>query len=129
MIFSANLKWKYQVIFTSTNKADQMLGRIKNSFAHFYCELHKSLDVGVFLYIFIASLVSDSQRRLSFDRESATKLVSLIRDLPKALLFYFKACFDCWVNSCHSVPDNTLTGSASTSLTTTRLLIKQNQID
>ncbi len=34
VIFNTNLKWKNQVI-TATNKANQMLGRIKKSFAKF----------------------------------------------------------------------------------------------
>ena len=38
VLFSTNLKWKNQVI-TASNKANQMLGRIKKSFAYFDCEL------------------------------------------------------------------------------------------
>ena len=40
--FSINLKWKNQVV-TATGKANQMLGRIKKSFASFDCKLFKSL--------------------------------------------------------------------------------------
>jgi hypothetical protein len=40
--FSINLKWKNQVV-TATSKANQMLGRIKKSFASFDCKLFKSL--------------------------------------------------------------------------------------
>ena len=40
--FSINLKWKNQVV-TATSEANQMLGRIKKSFASFDCKLFKSL--------------------------------------------------------------------------------------
>ena len=42
VLFSTNLKWKNQVI-TACSKANQMLGRIKKSFAHFDCKLLRSL--------------------------------------------------------------------------------------
>ena len=42
VIFSTDLKWKNQVL-TATNKANQMLGRIKKSFAKFDCNLLRSL--------------------------------------------------------------------------------------
>jgi hypothetical protein len=42
VVFSTNLKWKNQVI-VATNKANQMLGRIKKSFVNFDCKLLKSL--------------------------------------------------------------------------------------
>ena len=38
LLFSTNLKWKNQVI-TASNKANQMLGRIKKSFAQFECKV------------------------------------------------------------------------------------------
>jgi hypothetical protein len=38
ILFSTSLKWKKQVI-TATNRANQMLGRIKKSFALFDCKL------------------------------------------------------------------------------------------
>ena len=38
VLFSTNLKWKNQVI-TACTKANQMLIRIKKSFAHFGCKL------------------------------------------------------------------------------------------
>jgi len=44
VIFTTNLKWKNQVI-ASANKANQMLGRIKKSFAHFDCKLLSSLHL------------------------------------------------------------------------------------
>ena len=42
IIFNSNLKWKNQVI-AATNKANQMLGRIKKSFARFDRKLFRSL--------------------------------------------------------------------------------------
>ena len=42
VILSTNLKWKSQVI-TATSRANQMLGRIKKSFARFDCKLMSSL--------------------------------------------------------------------------------------
>ena len=44
VIFNINLKWKDQVT-TAIGKANQMLGRIKKSFARFYCRLLRSLYV------------------------------------------------------------------------------------
>ena len=41
IMFSTSLKWKNQVI-TATNRANQMLGRIKKSFALFDCKLMRS---------------------------------------------------------------------------------------
>ena len=61
VIFSTNLKWKDQVL-TSTNKADQRLGRIKNSFAYFECELLKSLYV-IFIRPFIEFEKKNSKRK------------------------------------------------------------------
>ena len=42
VIFSTNLKWNNQII-AATNRANQMLGRIKKSFVHFDCKLLRSL--------------------------------------------------------------------------------------
>jgi hypothetical protein len=42
IMFSTSLKWKNQVI-TALNRAIQMLGRIKKSFALFDCKLMRSL--------------------------------------------------------------------------------------
>ena len=86
VLFSTNLKLKNQVI-TACNKANQMLGHIKKSFAHFDCKLLR------FLYFtFIQPLLEfavpvwspflksdcDNIKRIQY---KATKLISSIRNL------------------------------------------------
>ena len=63
VLFSTNLKWKNQV-FNACIKANQVLGRIKKSFALFDSKLLRSLYwtfIRSFIKIFISSLVSISQ--------------------------------------------------------------------
>ena len=46
IMFSTSLKWNKSsefLVITATNKANQMLGRVKKSFALFDCKLMRSL--------------------------------------------------------------------------------------
>jgi hypothetical protein len=86
VIFCTNLKWKNQVI-ASTSKANQMLGRIKKSFARFDCKLLKSLYLTFIrpLLEFAVPVWSPIQKA-DFDimervQHRATKLISSIRNL------------------------------------------------
>ena len=86
VMFSTNLKWKNQVI-TATNKANQMLGRIKKSFALFDCKLLRSLYL-TFIRPFLEFAVPVWSPHLKGDCDTieriqhrATKLVSSIRNL------------------------------------------------
>ena len=87
VIFNSNLKWKNQVI-TATNKANQMLGRVKKSFARFDRKLFRSLyltfirpllEFAVPVWSPIMKSDCDSIERI---QHRATKLVSTIRNQP-----------------------------------------------
>ena len=86
VIFNTNLKWKNQVI-TATNKANQMLGRIKKSFAKFDRKLLRSLYLTFIrpllefaVPVWSPYLKSDSDN-IERIQHRATKLVSSIRHL------------------------------------------------
>ena len=87
VIFSTNLKWKDQVL-TSTNKSNQMLGRIKKSFVYFDCELLKSLyvtSIRPFLEFAVpvwSPILKGDCDLIEKVQHRATKLVSSIRNLP-----------------------------------------------
>ena len=86
VLFSTILKWKNQVI-TACNKANQMLGRIKKSFAHFDCKLLQSLYL-TFIRPLLEFAVPVWSPFLKADCDNierihhkATKLISSIRNL------------------------------------------------
>ena len=86
VIFSTNLKWNNQVIAAS-NKANQMLGRIKKSFVQFDCKLLRSL-YSTFVRPFLEFAVPVWSPILIGDcdviekvQHRATKLVSSINEL------------------------------------------------
>jgi hypothetical protein len=86
VIFSTNLKWKNQVI-TASNKANQMLGRIKKSFAQFDCKLLRNLYV-TFIRPFLEFAIPVWSPILKSDcdliekvQHRATKLVPSISNL------------------------------------------------
>ena len=85
VIFSTNLKWKSQVI-TATSRANQMLGRIKKSFARFDCKLMSSLYL-TFVRPFLEFAITVWAPFLKGDidmmervQHRATKLVPTIRN-------------------------------------------------
>ena len=86
VLFSTNLKLKNQVI-TACNKANQMLSRIKKSFAHFDCKLIRSLYL-TFIWLLLEFAVPVWSPFLKSDCDNierihhkATKLISSIRNL------------------------------------------------
>jgi hypothetical protein len=86
VLFNSNLKWKNQVINVS-NKANQMLGRIKKSFACFDYKLLRSLYI-TFIRPLLEFAVTVWSPYLKSDcdyieriQHKATKLVSSIRNL------------------------------------------------
>lgn len=87
VIFNTNLKWKNQVI-EATNKANQMLGRIRKSFARFDCKLLRSLYLTFVrpllefaVPVWSPILKSDCENVERIQRR-ATKFVSSIRNKP-----------------------------------------------
>ena len=86
VIFNRNLKWKNQAI-TAANKANQMLGRIKKSFAHFDCKLLRNLHL-TFIRPFLEFAVPVWSPILKSDcdliervQHRATKLIPSINSL------------------------------------------------
>ena len=86
VMFTTNLKWKNQVI-TAANKANQMLGRIKKSFAHFDCKLLRNLYL-TFIRPFLEFAVPVWSPILKSDcnliervQHGTTKLIPSIRNL------------------------------------------------
>ena len=86
IMFSTSLKWKNQVI-TATNRANQMLGRIKKSFALFDCKLMRSLYL-TFIRPYLEFAVPVWCPFLKGDidmieqvQQRATKLIPAIRNL------------------------------------------------
>ena len=83
VIFSTDLKWKNQVL-TATNKANQMLGRIKKSFAKFDCNLLRSLystfirPLSEFAVPFWSPHLKDDSDMIERVQHPATKLVPTI---------------------------------------------------
>ena len=87
VIFNSNLKWKNQVI-TASNKANQMLGLIKKSFARFDRKLFRSLYLTFVrpllefaVPVWSPTLKSDCDRIERIQHE-ATKMITSIRNLP-----------------------------------------------
>ena len=87
VIFNSNLKWKNQVI-TASNKANQMLGRIRKSFARFDRKLFRSLYL-TFVRPLLEFAVPVWSPKLKSDCDSieriqhrATKMVASIRNQP-----------------------------------------------
>ena len=86
IMFSTSLKWKNQVI-TATNRANQMLGRIKKSFALFDCKLMRSLYLAFIRpYLEFAVPVWCPFLKSDIDmieqvQQRATKLIPAIRNL------------------------------------------------
>jgi ribonucleases P/MRP protein subunit RPP40 len=86
IMFSTSLKWKNQVI-TATNRANQMLDRIKKSFALFDCKLMRSLYLTFIRpYLELAVPVWCPFLKGDIDmieqvQQRATKLIPAIRNL------------------------------------------------